>query len=77
MGVKPRLRHIKIGVEDRSIWHRFKRNVSITLLGSGVSLAIKLGQTALLTRLLKIDDYGACSSFSISSSFSILSSGCA
>jgi O-antigen/teichoic acid export membrane protein len=58
MGVKPRLRHIRIGVEDRSIWHRFKRNVSITLLGSGVSLAIKLGQTALLTRLLKIDDYG-------------------
>ena len=57
-GVKQRLRHIRIGVEDRSIWNRFRRNVSITLLGSGVSLAIKLGQTALLTRLLKIDDYG-------------------
>lgn len=58
MGVKQRLRHLRIGVEDRSIWHRFRRNVSITLLGSGVSLAIKLAQTALLTRLLKIDDYG-------------------
>ena len=45
-------------VEDRSIWDRFRRNVSISLLGSGVSLAIKLAQTALLTRLLKIDDYG-------------------
>lgn len=49
---------MKIGVEDKSIWRRFRRNVSITLLGSGVSVAIKLGQTALLTRLLKIDDYG-------------------
>ncbi|MCM3871038.1 MAG: oligosaccharide flippase family protein [Pyrinomonadaceae bacterium] len=49
---------MRIGVDDKSIWQRFRRNVSITLLGSGVSVAIKLGQTALLTRLLKIDDYG-------------------
>jgi len=58
MGLKHRLRHIRIGAEDRSIWRRFRRNLSITLLGSGVSVAIKLGQTALLTRLLQIDDYG-------------------
>lgn len=58
MGVKQRLRHIRIGVDDRAIWHRFRRNVSISVLGSGVSLAIKLAQTALLIRLLKIDDYG-------------------
>lgn len=58
MAVKQRLRHIRIAVDDRSIWRRFRRNVSISLLGSGVSLAIKLAQTALLIRLLKIDDYG-------------------
>jgi len=58
MGVKQRLRHIRMGVDDRSIWRRFRRNVSISLLGSGVSLAIKLAQTALLIRLLQIDDYG-------------------
>lgn len=52
------LRHIRIGAEDRSIWIRFRRNVSITLLGSGFSLAIKLVQTFLLTRMLKIEDYG-------------------
>lgn len=43
---------------DRSIWQRLRRNVSITLLGSGLSVAIKLAQTVLLTRFLKIDDYG-------------------
>ena len=52
------LRRIKINVEDTPIWQRFRRNVSISVLGSGLSLAIKLGQTALLTKLLKIDDYG-------------------
>lgn len=58
MGVKQRLRHLKIGVEDRSIWRRFSRNASITMVGSGVSLAIKLTQTVLLTRMLQIEDYG-------------------
>jgi O-antigen/teichoic acid export membrane protein len=43
---------------DNSIWRRFSRNVSISLFGSGLSLAIKLLQTALLTRMLHIDDYG-------------------
>ena len=58
MSAQQRLRRIKINVEDNPIWHRFRRNVSISVLGSGLSLAIKLGQTALLTKLLKIDDYG-------------------
>jgi len=58
MNVKQGLRRIKISVEDIPIWRRFRRNVSISVLGSVLSLAIKLGQTALLTKLLKIDDYG-------------------
>lgn len=58
MSVKQGFRRIKTNVEDNPIWHRFRRNVSISVLGSGLSLAIKLGQTALLTKLLKIDDYG-------------------
>lgn len=58
MSAQQRLRRIKINVEDNPIWQRFRRNVSISVLGSGLSLAIKLGQTALLTKLLKIDDYG-------------------
>jgi len=58
MSVRQGLRRFKTNVEDNSIWYRFRRNVSISVLGSGLSLAIKLGQTALLTRLLKIDDYG-------------------
>ncbi|MFN2509834.1 MAG: lipopolysaccharide biosynthesis protein [Pyrinomonadaceae bacterium] len=58
MNVKQGLRPLKMSVEDIPIWHRFRRNVSISVLGSGLSLAVKLGQTALLTRLLKIDDYG-------------------
>ncbi|MEO8435973.1 MAG: lipopolysaccharide biosynthesis protein [Pyrinomonadaceae bacterium] len=56
--VKQALRRIKIGAEDSSIWRRFRWNVSISVLGSAFSLVIKLVQTALLTRLLKIDDYG-------------------
>lgn len=58
MNVKQSLRRIRIDLEDTPIWNRFRRNVSISVLGSGLSLAIKLGQTALLTKLLKIEDYG-------------------
>jgi O-antigen/teichoic acid export membrane protein len=58
MSVKQGLRRIKTNVEDSPIWRRFRRNVSISVLASGLSLAIKLGQTALLTSLLKIEDYG-------------------
>jgi len=58
MSVQQGLRRIKTNVEDHPIWQRFRRNVSISALGSGLSLAIKLGQTALLTKLLKIEDYG-------------------
>jgi O-antigen/teichoic acid export membrane protein len=43
---------------DRSIWRRLRRNVSLSILGSGFSVAIKFGQTILLTRFLKIEDYG-------------------
>jgi hypothetical protein len=57
--VKQGLRRIKTNVEDTPIWHRFRRNLSISVMGSGLSLAIKLGQTALLIRLLRIEDYGA------------------
>ncbi len=58
MKLKPRLGRSKTSLEDHSLWQRFRRNVSISVLGSGLSLAIKLAQTALLTRLLKIEDYG-------------------
>src|SRR2546423_15115765 len=44
--------------QDGPVWHRFRRNLSISLLGSGFSLAIKLGQTALLVSALRIDDFG-------------------
>jgi O-antigen/teichoic acid export membrane protein len=40
------------------VWGRFRRNLSISLLGSGLSLAVKLGQTALLARALRVDDFG-------------------
>ena len=58
MSVKRSLRRIKVSAEDHSIWRRFRRNVSISVLGSVLSLVIKLIQTALLTRLLHINDYG-------------------
>jgi O-antigen/teichoic acid export membrane protein len=44
--------------DDKSIWRRFRRNVSISAFGSGLSLAIKFGQTALLTLVLSIEDFG-------------------
>lgn len=40
------------------MWRRFGRNFSINLLGSGLALAIRLGQTALMTKVLRIDDFG-------------------
>ena len=47
-----------VHAQDRPVWHRFRRNLSISLLGSVLTLVIKLGQTALLTRALRIDDFG-------------------
>lgn len=50
--------HLEVDDADKSIWLRLRRNVSISVLGSGFSVVIKLGQTVLLTRFLKIEDYG-------------------
>ena len=47
-----------IDADDKSIWKRLRRNVSISALGSAVFVAIRLAQTVLLTRFLEIDDYG-------------------
>jgi O-antigen/teichoic acid export membrane protein len=47
-----------IDTHDKSIWKRLKRNVTISAIGSGFFVAIKLVQTFLLTRFLEIDDYG-------------------
>jgi O-antigen/teichoic acid export membrane protein len=44
--------------EEESRWRRFRGNLSIGLVGGGLTLAIKLGQVALLTNALRIDDYG-------------------
>ncbi|HEX7175907.1 MAG TPA: oligosaccharide flippase family protein, partial [Pyrinomonadaceae bacterium] len=44
--------------ENRSIWRRFSRNLSVGLLGAVLSLAIKSAQTLLLTRALRMEDYG-------------------
>lgn len=40
------------------MWQRFRRNLSISLFGSTLTLALKLAQTAMLTRMLSIDDFG-------------------
>jgi len=45
-------------IQDASIWRRFRRNVSISALGSGLTLGIKFGQTALLTYVLTVEDFG-------------------
>lgn len=44
--------------QDWPVWLRFRRNLSIGLLGSVALVAVKLGQTALLTKALKIEDFG-------------------
>jgi O-antigen/teichoic acid export membrane protein len=51
-------RHPGIDAEDIPVRRRFRRNVSISVVGSGISLAARLAQTALLAKALKIDDYG-------------------
>ena len=58
MSATQALSRSKTGVEDIPIWRRFRRNVSTSVVGSGLSLAIKLGQTALLAKALQISDYG-------------------
>lgn len=58
MSAQQSFRLIKTVIEDGPIWRRLTRNTSISMAGSGLILAIKLGQTALLTRVLSIDDYG-------------------
>ncbi len=49
---------VSLHAQDHPVWQRFRRNLSISLLGSGFSLAIKIGQTALLARALRIEDFG-------------------
>lgn len=58
MNFKQNLKRLRGRAEDVPIWQRFKRNASISVAGSGLSLAIRLGQTALLTKVLEIEDYG-------------------
>ncbi|MCA1815615.1 MAG: oligosaccharide flippase family protein, partial [Acidobacteria bacterium] len=58
MRVAQSLRALGVRAHDRPVWRRFRRNLSISLGGSALSLAIRLGQTALLTRMLTIDDFG-------------------
>jgi O-antigen/teichoic acid export membrane protein len=43
---------------DARLWQRFSRNLSITVVGSVLTISAKLIQAFLLTRFLKIDDYG-------------------
>lgn len=47
-----------VGAEDRFVWRRFSSNLSVSLAGALLSLLIKLGQTLLLMRMLRIEDYG-------------------
>src|SRR5437660_714804 len=49
---------IKLDADEYSIWRRFRRNFSVSLSGTVVSLAIKAGQTLLLVRTLPMSDYG-------------------
>lgn len=43
---------------DGSAWRRFRRNLSIGVLGSALSAALRLAQTALLTKAVSMDDFG-------------------
>jgi O-antigen/teichoic acid export membrane protein len=43
---------------DSRLWQRFSKNLSITVVGSLLTISTKLIQAFLLTRFLKIDDYG-------------------
>jgi len=47
-----------VQAQDHSLWRRFRRNFSISLFGSALTLAIKLGQIAILTTALGLDDFG-------------------
>lgn len=48
----------KLHTQDLPLWLRFRRNLSIGLLGSVALVVVKLGQTALLAKALRIDDFG-------------------
>jgi O-antigen/teichoic acid export membrane protein len=56
--VRAGLRRVGVTAEDRSVLRRFRSNLSVSLVGALLSLVIKLGQTLLLTRALRTDDYG-------------------
>lgn len=56
--VRAGLRWVRVEAEDRAVLGRFRSNLSVSLVGALLSLVIKLGQTLLLTRALRTDDYG-------------------
>src|SRR5687768_5432459 len=58
ISVKQGLHQSRVSAEDHSVWRRCRWNMSISVMGSAVSLVIKLLQTVLLTRLLHINNYG-------------------
>lgn len=57
-GVRAGLRRVGVEAEDRPVLRRFRSNLSVSLVGALLSVVIKLGQTLLLTRALRTDDYG-------------------
>jgi O-antigen/teichoic acid export membrane protein len=44
--------------EHTSLWRRFRRNLSLSLAAAVMALGIKACQTLLLTRTLRLEDYG-------------------
>jgi O-antigen/teichoic acid export membrane protein len=56
--IKQKVYPIRADGEDKPIWRRFRRNVSISAAGSVLALVAKLAQTAFLTKVLPIGDYG-------------------
>lgn len=57
-GPSENLRRARTSTDYVSIWGRFRRNLSVSVAGAIVAVGIKLCQTLLLTKALRIDDYG-------------------
>ncbi|MDQ3821605.1 MAG: oligosaccharide flippase family protein, partial [Acidobacteriota bacterium] len=56
--LKRGLRLVLVEGEERPIWLRFRRNLSVSLLGAVLSTVIKSGQTLILAKALSLEDYG-------------------